>query len=403
MTLHLADLHADIARAFGLGATVAPTTFGLEVEAIPVDRLSGRPLPLVRTLEALGSLAWTAYHSPKSGATELHRPDGARLTFEPGGQVEYSSAPHHTGTALLSDVEIALHAVDAALQPIDGKLLFAGLDPVTPVSDVPLQLTGARYRRMDAYFESRSPAGRRMMRQTASVQLCIGTGPAPLHRWRLLSALAPIVTAMFANSPLDGGVPTGERSRRRRIWAELDPSRTGLRALGADPVAEYLEFALNAPAFLMGSDPHLAEPFRDWIERGATDADWQTHLSTLFPDVRPRGYFELRVADSVHGDGLAAIIALVGGVLSHADSARVLKLFPEPTEQLMALAGKDGLADAVLRDAAVRAIALARDSARTTGDTLLNHDGWSRAGRFFSAYALCGRSPADDASALTAA
>ena len=403
MTLHLADLHADIARAFGLGATVVPTTIGLEVEAIPVDRLSGRPLPLVRTLEALGSLAWTAYHSPKSGATELHRPDGARLTFEPGGQVEYSSAPHHTGTALLSDVEIALHAVDAALQPIDGKLLFAGLDPVTPVSDVPLQLTGARYRRMDAYFESRSPAGRRMMRQTASVQLCIGTGPAPLHRWRLLSALAPIVTAMFANSPLDGGVPTGERSRRRRIWAELDPSRTGLRALGADPVAEYLEFALHAPAFLMGSDPHLAEPFRDWIERGATDADWHTHLSTLFPDVRPRGYFELRVADSVHGDGLAAIIALVGGVLSHADSARVLKLFPEPTEQLMALAGKDGLADAVLRDAAVRAIALARDSARTTGDTLLNHDGWSRAGRFFSAYALCGRSPADDASALTAA
>ena len=403
MTLHLADLHADIARAFGLGATVVPTTIGLEVEAIPVDRLSGRPLPLVRTLEALSSLAWTAYHSPKSGATELHRPDGARLTFEPGGQVEYSSAPHHTGTALLSDVEIALHAVDAALQPIDGKLLFAGLDPVTPVSDVPLQLTGARYRRMDAYFESRSPAGRRMMRQTASVQLCIGTGPAPLHRWRLLSALAPVVTAMFANSPLDGGVTTGERSRRRRIWAELDPSRTGLRALGADPVAEYLEFALNAPAFLMGSDPHLAEPFRDWIERGATDADWQTHLSTLFPDVRPRGYFELRVADSVHGDGLAAIVALVGGVLSHADSARVLKLFPEPTEQLMALAGKDGLADAVLRDAAVRAVALAREGERTTGDALLNHDGWSRAGRFFANYTLCGRSPADDASALTAA
>ena len=403
MTLHLADLHADIGRAFGLGAPVVPTTYGLEVEAIPVDRLSGRPLPLVRTLEALGSLAWTAYHSPKSGATELHRPDGARLTFEPGGQVEYSSAPHHTGTALLSDVEIALHAVDAALQPIDGKLLFVGLDPVTAVSDVPLQLTGARYQRMDAYFESRSSAGRRMMRQTASVQLCVGAGPAPLQRWRLLSALAPIVTAMFANSPLDGGVTTGERSRRRRIWAELDPSRTGLRALGADPVAEYLEFALNAPAFLMGSDPHLAEPFRDWIERGATDADWHTHLSTLFPDVRPRGYFELRVADSVHGDGLAAIIALVGGVLSHADSARVLKLFPEPTEQLMALAGKDGLADAVLRDAAVRAIALARDSAGAIGDTLLNHDGWSRAGRFFSAYALCGRSPSDDASALTAA
>ena len=403
MTLQLADLHADIARAFGLGAPVVPTTFGLEVEAIPVDRLSGRPLPLVRTLEALGSLGWTAYQSPKSGVTELHRPDGARLTFEPGGQVEYSSAPHDTGSALLSDVENALDAIDAALEPIGGKLLFVGLDPMSPVSDVPLQLTGSRYQRMDAYFESRSPAGRRMMRQTASVQLCVGTGPAPLHRWRLLSALAPIVTAMFANSPLDGGVTTGERSRRRQIWAELDPLRTGLRAVGADPVAEYLEFALNAPAFLMGSDPQLAEPFRDWIERGATDADWQSHLSTLFPDVRPRGYFELRVADSVHGDGLAAIIALVGGVLSHPDAERVTNLFPNPNGELMTAAGRDGLADAVLRDAAVRAVALARESERTAGDTLLDADGWSRAGRFFANYTLCGRAPADDAPALTAA
>jgi glutamate--cysteine ligase len=403
MTLRIADLHADLARAFGLGAPVVPTTFGLEVEAIPVERLSGRPLPLTRTLDALGSLTWTTYHSPKSGATELHRPDGARLTFEPGGQVEYSSAPHHTGTTLLSDVEIALDAIDTALQPIDGKLLFVGLDPVTPVSDVPLQLTGARYQRMDAYFASRSPAGRRMMRQTASVQLCVGTGPDPLQRWRLLSALAPIVTAMFANSPLNGGVPTGECSYRRRIWAELDPSRTGLRAFGVDPVTEYLEFALQAPAFLMGSDPQLAQPFRDWIERGATDADWQTHLSTLFPDVRPRGYFELRVADSVHGDALAAMIALVGGIVSHADAERVAKLFPNPTPELMTVAGRDGLEDAVLRDAAVRAIALTREAERTTGDALLDHDGWSRAGRFFANYTLCGRTPADDVRALTAA
>jgi len=403
VTLHLADLHADVARAFGLGAPVAPTTFGLEVEAIPVNRISGRPLPLVRTLEALGSLGWTAYRSPKSGATELHRPNGARLTFEPGGQVEYSSAPHDTGTALLAEVEIALDAINAALQPINGKLLFVGLDPVTPVSDVPLQLTGPRYQQMDAYFESRSPAGRRMMRQTASVQLCVGTGPDPLQRWRLLSALAPIVTAMFANSPLDGGVPTGERSRRRRIWAQLDPSRTGLRALGADPIAEYLEFALNASAFLMGSAPQVAEPFRNWIERGATDVDWQTHLSTLFPDVRPRGYFELRVADSVHGDGLAALVALVGGVLSHQNAERVAKLFPEPTSELMTAAGSDGLAHRVLRDAAIRAVALAREGERTTGEALLDAHGWSRAERFFANYTLCGRAPADDAPTLTVA
>ena len=99
------------------------------------------------------------------------------------------------------------------------------------------------------------------MRQTASLQLCVSAGADPLERWRLLARLAPVAAAMFANSPLDSGVFTHERSRRRRIWAELDPARTGLRARGDDPVDEYLHFALAAPAFLLGNDPTRAEPF----------------------------------------------------------------------------------------------------------------------------------------------
>jgi glutamate--cysteine ligase len=403
MTLQLTALRDGLSLAFGLGAAAPETTLGLEVEAIPVDRASGKPLPFARSAAALGALGWTTYESPKSGATELHRADGARLTFEPGGQIEFSSLPHATGTTLLLDVKRTLCMIDAALAPIGGQLLFAGLDPVTPVGDVPLQLAGERYQRMDAYFESRSTAGRRMMRQTASVQLCVGAGADPIQRWRLLSALAPVVTAMFANSPVDMGITTGECSRRRRIWAELDPTRTGLRATGADPVGEYLEFALNAPAFLMGSDPRAAEPFRSWIARGATEADWTAHLSTLFPDVRPRGYFELRVADSVRGDALAAIVALVGGTVSHADAARALAQLPAPTAALMAMAGSDGLNDPVLRDAAVRAVALAREGGREAGDALLDRDGWEQAERFFGRYTLCGRAPADDARTFAAA
>jgi glutamate--cysteine ligase len=402
--LDLHVLRGDIKRAFGLGVTAGPRLIGLEVEAIPVDIATGRPAPVARSLGALAALGWTTRRSAKSGVPELGRPGGARLTFEPGGQIEYSSAPHVSGSMLLADVEDALAAISRALAADGCALLFAGLDPRTPIGDVPLQLDAERYRRMDAYFATVGPAGRRMMRQTASIQLCIDAGPAPLERWRLLASLAPVTAAMFANSPLDTGVFTGEASRRRRIWAELDPLRTGLRGLGEHPVDEYLAFALAAPAFLLDGPKGDAEPFAQGIARGATHDDWLAHLSTLFPDVRPRGYFEFRVADAVSGDALPALIALVAGLAWHAPSAAAaIRDLPPPTPWLMARAGRAALGDPVLAHAARFASTLALERCHALQSAVLEPADLARAQRFFDAYTQAGRVPADDIRAPAAA
>ncbi|HEY5219673.1 MAG TPA: glutamate-cysteine ligase family protein [Gemmatimonadaceae bacterium] len=396
MTLSPEALRDDIARGFGIGADPSPPSLGLEVEAIPVDNVTGRAVRIVRTLVALESLDWARVFNAKSGMTELHRPDGARVTFEPGGQLEYSTSPHSNGSALLANVDDAIEEIGHALSAHGISLRMTGLDPITPIDQVPLQLDGPRYRRMDAYFASLGPSGRRMMRQTAAIQLSVDLGAAPLERWRLLGALAPVVGASFANSPLDTGRRTGERSIRRRVWAELDPARTGLRALGADPVGEYLEFALRAPAFLMGQDPARAEPFANWLSRGATRDDWQTHLSTLFPDVRPRGYFEFRVADAVGGDAIAALVALVAGLAWHPEcTGAALDALPTPNADLMARAGRDGLSDPDLARAAAAAVELALRGCRALGPALLSSADLTRATRYFDRYTAVGRCPAD--------
>ncbi len=397
MTLTRVDLRDAVAQAFGIGAEPGPPRLGLEVEVIPFDRATGRQAPIHRSLRALETLGWTARPCAKSGMTELHRPDGARLTFEPGGQIEYSTMPHDSGSTLLADVDDAFAHIGRALEAAGLGMRSVGLDPVTPIGAVPLQLDAPRYRRMDAHFAAIGPSGRRMMRQTAAMQLSIDLGPQPLARWRLLGALAPVVAAAFGNSPVDGGVRTGERSIRRRIWADLDPARTGLPALGPDPVTEYLEFALAAPAFLLGDDPSCAEPFAAWVPRGATRDDWQAHLSTLFPDVRPRGYFEFRVADACDGDAVAALVALVGGLAWHVSSGAVaLAQLPAPDAGLMARAGREGLADPELARAACFATDLALSACVALEPSLLSDDDIDRADRFFSTYTRAGRSPADD-------
>jgi glutamate--cysteine ligase len=228
----------------------------------------------------------------------------------------------------------------------DIALLAVGVDPENGADRAPLQLSAERYQRMADYFSGIGPHGARMMRQTASLQLCIGG--APLSRWRAANAIAPWLVALFANSSRHAGADTGCASYRAETWRGVDPLRTGLLQ-GCDPVGEYAAFALRAPAFLAGGPGAPAVPFGVLADDVATDDALATHLSTLFPEVRPRGYLELRSMDSVDPSLHAAAMVFAAGILCDGvASARALELVGDPNAALLRQAGRCGLADPVI-------------------------------------------------------
>src|SRR5690606_4883745 len=116
------------------------------------------------------------------------------------------------------------------------------------------------------------------------------------------------------NSPVYRGAATGHRSIRRFIWGTLDPARTGLPWDAERPVESYADFALDASALLGPAETPPFPSFGTWWESGEADLDdWRTHLTTLFPEVRPRGYFEVRSIDALEPDGyVAPLVFLVG-------------------------------------------------------------------------------------------
>jgi glutamate--cysteine ligase len=354
--------------AFGRSRPDAPRRVGAEVEIIAVDAVSRRSAPIVEeasadapaTLPLLRDLAsrrwWAEEYSPKSGVPEFSLPGGGRLTFEPGGQIEYSAPPHASLGALVRDLRRVVSDLQAALEPAGLDVLTVGVDPLSRVEDVPLRLTGERYRRMDAHFASIGPHGARMMRQTASIQICLDAGDDPTGRWRLLNSLAPYVVAIFANSPMYEGVPTGHQSTRRSIWGALDPSRTGVLPGDADAAVAYGEFAMQARAFLLGAGPP-ARPFRQWLECDVGDTAWKDHLTTLFPEVRPRGYFECRSCDALPAAWYAAPLGFLAGLAYEPDAARgALEIAGPPDATLLERAGRCGMTDPAI---AARARALA--------------------------------------------
>jgi len=201
------------------------------------------------------------------------------------------------------------------------------VDPCAALDDVPLQLTADRYRLMDAYFARHGSAGQTMMRQTASLQINVDLGDAPFRRWRVLNAAAPVLLAMFANSPRYAGADTGHLSWRAHLWRELDPLRTGVRGVTTDAVGEYLGFALAAPWMFHPTAAGEYRPFGAWLADGmASLDDWRTHLTTLFPEVRPRGYLELRSLDALPPAQLATPLVLVAGLLADTEALRAAEL-----------------------------------------------------------------------------
>jgi len=273
----------SVSRLFPGPGNRRTTRVGIEHELLTRDSSTGAPVAIERVRAATST----------------------DLSFEPGGQVELNQRCgatsvvvrrlRHTLAALRSDLARAGIELDAS--PVDSR---------TP-DEVPLQLTSARYAAMQAHFDTVGTAGRRMMRCTASTQVCLDWWPgrAGLEQWRVLNLAGPHLAAAFARSAGPGS--------RLATWLAVDPDRTAFddRLLrGGDPVSAYACFARGATPFT-GPDEHL---------------------STLFPPVRPRGrYLEVRFLDVQPEERVAEVVGVLTALMyDDAVRARTLaELEPE--------------------------------------------------------------------------
>jgi glutamate--cysteine ligase len=408
-SLSRAALAADLeAHAFSapVRASLTPRRVGAETEFIPVETGTGRRCPIdadgpTATLPFLRRFGarqgWTETLTAK-GTPCFTLPGGGTLTFEPGGQLEYSTPPCRSPSALLALLRSVVPPLRAAAAAEGITLLAVGIDPFNGIEDAPLLLRTKRYQRMADYLARRSPAGARMMRQTAAFQLALDLDDEPWLRWQVLNAAAPYVVAIFANSPVYAGEESGCSSARAAVWRGLDPARTGLPWSARRPVETYLDFALQAPAILLPTVEGEHLRFGEWLGRAhITMEEWHDHLTTLFPEVRPRGHLELRSADAVPPQWYAAPIALAVGITYESRALRAAAdLLGAADLGLLERAGRLGLHDAGMARTAADLVQIAVEGCEGLGPAYFSPADLEQAKAFFDRYTRRGRAPADD-------
>ncbi len=273
------------------------------------------------------------------GTQHRHRENGqpiallskdASVTLEPGGQLELSGAPARSFAEIRREIEDHLAEVRRDSDGI--AWLAAGYRPFGTRDEVPWMPKG-RYAAMRSSLGPRGRLALDMMLMTATVQANLDwSDEADLAaKVRTATAVSPIVTAIFANSPLVNGRDSGYLDFRYQVWRETDAARCGLLEQMLRPdwgYRRYVEWAIDVPMLFVrnGTDYRDAgqQTFRSWLTTGQlasgeqaqpTLSHWVDHLSTLFPEVRVKRVVELRGADMVPRPLLYALPALWVGVL----------------------------------------------------------------------------------------
>ncbi len=308
---------------------------GPEMEKFGLVEATRRPLPydgpqgVLRVLQHLAEHhGWVPEREHDGAPIIALSRGGAAITLEPGAQLELSGAQSQNVHQVCAELRGHLRELEPISRALGVRWLAAGFHPLAKREDfswVPKQ----RYGIMREYLPKWGAHALDMMLRTCTVQVNLdyASEADAMRKMRVALALAPLTTAMFANSPWKEGAPHGGLSYRGRVWLDVDPHRTGLLPGLWKRTArfeDYIEWALDVPMFLFKRDGHAivntGQTFRSFRRDGfdghaATVEDWRMHINTLFPEVRLKKTIEFRAADVQSTELACALPALWTGVL----------------------------------------------------------------------------------------
>jgi len=310
----------------------SPLRIGTEVEKLTFLKDSLRPLPYTTgikpLLQALVKHGWEPL--PNAEQPTMLKRGSASITLEPGGQIELSGAPLMSLDETAEEVDTFLEHLREELSPLEARISEVALRPDFYPSDVEW-MPRARHQIMRDYLSETGRLAHYMMTLTTTIQANLDyiSEEDMAQKVRVASRLSPLVTSLFANSPFGPKGLSGYRSHRAAVWFDVDPARCGFPDVYFQEdfgYRSYINWVLDIPMFFVLRNDTYSRvdglTFRQFLNDGwnserATIADFELHLSTLFPEVRLKRFIECRSADGGPREMTLALPAFWKGIFYH--------------------------------------------------------------------------------------
>ena len=263
---------------------------------------------LKRLFENLKKSGWSPIFE-KENMIGMQR-NKQQITTEPGLQCELSGAPLENVHQVCGESSNFLKEIQLASKGLDINTVSIGFDPFNNLSEVP-QSPKQRYKIMTKEMPKGGSLSLEMMYRTCGIQINYDyTSESNFEKiFKLGNYLTPLAIALYSNSPFESEKPTGYLSYRNKVWQKT--SRGGIMPIAFEKInfEKYFDHVIEYPILFAIKDKKYIEPngqtFKDFIlgnfdnlKEEANLKDFETHLATIFTEVRLKQYIEVRSLDA---------------------------------------------------------------------------------------------------------
>lgn len=308
---------------------------GIEFERLPISSIDYKMVDyskengvydLLRTFARLDE--WE-YITDDYNIIGLKKGDD-RITLEPGCQLELSLKPEKNIADIKTKIDTFNKRINPILKKYEINLLEYGVSPLSTYKHINL-IPKKRYHIMADYLWG--ILSDVMMRETAGIQACydFSSEEDAMRKFRIANIISPFMTAMFANSPIRGGVDTGYKTFRGLSWLNTDNERCEFMSKklfekrGDYDFMDYITEVIKTPMIFIIRNEKPVEilgqiNFEQFMKQGfegytATLDDFKLHANLYFPEVRLRNFIEIRNHDCANHGMQYSILAIYKGLL----------------------------------------------------------------------------------------
>ena len=252
------------------------------------------------------------------------------ISLEPGNQIELAGSKLKNIHETCSESYVFQDQMKKACKDLGLKMISIGFDPISKIENMPKN-PKERYKIMTDEMPKHGKLSLEMMYLTSGTQINLDYVSEVdfKKKFKLISFLTPISNALFANSPIKEMKNSNYLSYRSKVWQNT--SRGGLPYFFLEDMSfeKYADFAINMPLlFIYKNSKHIkseGKTFKDFLDGNIniiqnskpTYKDFETHLATIFTEVRLKKYIEVRSLDacewSCHCSGPAFYTGLLYG------------------------------------------------------------------------------------------
>ena len=306
---------------------------GVENEKFLFDQSSNSRATYLKVKNVLYYLKKFGWQEVIEGENLIGLKDNRKnISLEPGNQIELSGEKLKNIHEACSESFIFLDQMKKVCEELDLKMMSIGFDPISKIENVPKN-PKKRYEIMTTEMPKNGKLSLDMMYRTCGTQINLDYDSELdfKKKFKLASYLTPISIALFANSSIKEMKSSNFLSYRSKVWQST--SRGGLPQIFLEDMdfEKYTDMSLDMPLlFILQNSKYInaeGKTFKDFIDgnieaienKKPTFKDFETHLATIFTEVRLKKYIEIRSLDACewncHCSGPAFYTGLLYGNL----------------------------------------------------------------------------------------